>query len=62
MASNFKFRVLTGSDPRAQYNAIASKDALTFYLLSNGVGYLGETLLFDATDDKDYVTVSWSPV
>ena len=56
MASNFKFRVLTGSDPRAQYNAIASKDALTFYLLSNGVGYLGETLLFDATDDKDYVT------
>lgn len=56
MASNFKFKILNGADPRAQYDAIATKDALTFYLLNNGIGYLGETLLFDATDDKDYVT------
>jgi hypothetical protein len=56
MASNFKFRVLTGNDPKARYDAISPKDALTFYLLDTGIGYLGETLLFDATDDKDYVT------
>lgn len=56
MASIFKFKVLTGPDPLAQYNAITQKDALTFYLLNNGVGYLGEQLLFDANDDADMVT------
>lgn len=56
MASNFKFKIFNGPDPRAQYDAVVAKDPLTFYLLSNGVGYLGSTLLFDSTDDKDYVT------
>lgn len=56
MASNFKFKILNGTDPKAQYDAIASKDALTFYLLSTGVGYLGDTKLFDATDDFGLVT------
>lgn len=56
MASNFKFKILTGADPQAQYDAIATKDALTFYLLNTGIGYLGETKLFDATDDFPLVT------
>lgn len=56
MASNFKFRIFNGSDPVAQYNAVAAKDPMTFYLLANGIGYLGETKLFDATDDYGMVT------
>ena len=54
--ANFKFKILTGADPQAQYNAITAKDSMTFYLLNTGIGYLGETLLFDATDDRDMVT------
>lgn len=46
MAEKFKFKLLTGTDPQAQYDAIAAKDALTFYLLGDGVGYLGEVPLF----------------
>ncbi len=47
MATNkFKFKLLTGSDPQAQYDAITTKDSMTFYLLSTGIGYLGETPLF----------------
>ena len=56
MASNFKFKILTGADPQAQYDAIVTKDALTFYLLNTGIGYLGSVKLFDATDDYAYVT------
>lgn len=56
MASNFKFRIFNGSDPAAQYAAVATKDPMTFYLLANGIGYLGETKLFDATDDYGMVT------
>lgn len=56
MASRFNFKLLKGADPQAQYNAIETKDSMTFYLLDTGVGYLGETKLFDATDDKDIVT------
>lgn len=56
MASNFKFRIFNGSDPVAQYNAVAAKDPMTFYLLANGIGYLGETKLFDATDDYGIIT------
>lgn len=56
MASNFKFKLLTGANPQAQYDAIATKDALTFYLLNNGIGYLGEQLLFNANDDFPLVT------
>ena len=51
MANRFQFKLLTGSDPQAQYNAISTKDAYTFYLLKNGIGYLGTTKLFDATED-----------
>ena len=53
MANKFKFKILTGTDPQAQYNAISVKDAMTFYLLKNGVGYLGTTKLFDATADSN---------
>lgn len=56
MASNFKFRIFNGSDPAAQYAAVVTKDPMTFYLLANGIGYLGETKLFDATDDYGMVT------
>lgn len=54
--ANFKFKILTGTDPQAQYDAITTKDSMTFYLLNNGIGYLGETLLFNATDDSDMIT------
>jgi hypothetical protein len=50
MASKFKFRILNGEDPEMQYDTISVKDDLTFYLLSNGIGYLGNTKLFDATN------------
>lgn len=46
MADKFKFHLLTGTDPQAQYDAISTKEALTIYLLSNGVGYLGDKVLF----------------
>lgn len=48
MASKFKFKIFT-KNPDASYAAIATKDPLTFYLLSNGKGYFGDTLLFDST-------------
>ena len=51
MANKFQFKLFTSSDPQAQYDALVTKDAYTFYLLKNGVGYLGETKLFDASDD-----------
>ena len=56
MASNFKFKILTGANPKAQYDAITSKDPLTFYLLNNGMGYLGTVKLFDATEELELVT------
>lgn len=56
MAGKFNFRLLTGTDPQAQYDAIATKDALTFYLLNTGVGYLGEQILFDAHEKPELVT------
>lgn len=55
-ANKFKFKILTGTDPQAQYDAITSKDSMTFYLLKTGVGYLGTTKLFDATNDSTLVT------
>lgn len=45
-SDKFKFLLLTGNDPDSQYDAIITKDAYTFYLLSNGKGYLGNTPLF----------------
>lgn len=53
MANNFKFKLLYGTNPKAQYDAITTKDAYTFYLLQNGIGYLGTQLLFDATNSQD---------
>lgn len=55
MASNFKFRILTGPDPKAQFDAITTKDAMTFYLLNTGIGYLGSVKLFDATEDASNI-------
>lgn len=49
--SKFKFRLFTNDNPQAKYEAVSPKDPMTFYLLNNGVGYLGETKLFDATSD-----------
>lgn len=46
MASKFKIQVFNGTDPQVQYDSVVTKDPLTFYLLSTGVGYLGETPLF----------------
>ena len=56
MASNFKFKLLTSADPQAQYDAIATKDAMTFYLLNTGIGYLGTVKLFDATQSGGAIT------
>ena len=46
MASKFRFQLLTGTDPDAQYGAITNYDPYCFYLLQNGKGYLGSTQLF----------------
>lgn len=46
MATKFQFKVLNGADPDTQYAAIVTKDPLTFYLLNNGIAYLGTTPLF----------------
>ena len=48
MASRFNFKILNGPDPQASYNAISAKDPMTFYLLSTGVGYMGDIKMFDA--------------
>lgn len=42
----FQFKLLTGDNPDSQYAAITTHDPLTFYLLGNGKGYLGDTPLF----------------
>ena len=56
MANKFQFKLLTSPDPQAQYDAIVTKDDMTFYLLKNGVGYLGSVKLFDANSDSELVT------
>ena len=56
MANRFQFKLLTSADPQAQYDAIITKDDMTFYLLKNGVGYLGGIKLFDANSDSELVT------
>lgn len=56
MANKFQFKLLTSADPQAQYDAIITKDDMTFYLLKNGVGYLGSVKLFDANNDSELVT------
>lgn len=58
MANKFKFRLLTGTDPQAQYDAITTKDSMTFYLLGTGVGYLGETPLFGGGAQQTIVMTS----
>lgn len=58
MENKFKFKLLTGTDPQAQYDAITTKDSLTFYLLGNGIGYLGETPLFGGKARQTIVVVS----
>ena len=52
MANKFQFKLFTSSDPQAQYDALTVKDAYTFYLLGNGVGYLGEVPLFSGDAEK----------
>lgn len=46
-AIEFKMQIVWGADPSAQYAAIATKDQYTFYLLTNGYGYLGNVPLFN---------------
>ena len=46
MANKFKIQIFNGTDPQIQYDSVTTKDPMTFYLLSTGVGYLGETPLF----------------
>lgn len=58
MATKFKFHLLTGTDPQAQYDAITTKDSMTFYLLSTGIGYLGSTPLFGGGAQKTVVMTS----
>ena len=58
MATKFKFKLLTGSDPQAQYDAITTKDNMTFYLLSTGIGYLGDTPLFGGGAQNTVVMTS----
>lgn len=48
----FQFKLLTSSDPQAQYSAIAAHDAYTFYLLGDGTGYLGDIPLFGGDAEK----------
>lgn len=52
MPNRFQFRILTGNNPVTSYNAIATKDPFTFYLLSNGMGYLGDIPLFNVDTGK----------
>lgn len=58
MSNKFTFKLLTSADPKGQYAAIAAKDPMTFYLLNNGVGYLGDVKLFDVTEDGLLQTIS----
>jgi hypothetical protein len=58
MANKFKFRLLNGTDPQAQYDAIGTYDDLTFYLLSTGIGYLGSTPLFGGGAQQTVVMTS----
>lgn len=58
MADKFKIKILSGTDPQAQYDAIAVKDAMTFYLLGNGVGYFGEVPLFGGGVQQTVVMTS----
>jgi hypothetical protein len=58
MANKFKFRVFSGNDPQAQYDALGTYDDLTFYLLDTGIGYLGTVPLFGGEAQKTIVMVS----
>ena len=57
MANKFQFKLLTSSNPQAQYDAITTKDAYTFYLLGNGTGYLGDVPLFGIQNDGDKIHI-----
>lgn len=57
MANKFQFKLLTSTDPQAQYDAITTKDAYTFYLLGNGTGYLGNIPLFGIQNDGDKIHI-----
>lgn len=50
MAEKVIFRILNGTEPQKQYDAIIDKDPLTLYLLSTGAGYLGSVKLFDGAN------------
>ena len=56
MANKFQFSILTGANKaacQAKYDNIATKSPYTFYLFDKGgVGYLGTTKLFDASDNS----------
>lgn len=50
----FNIHLLRGEDPQAQYDAIATKDPDTLYLLQSGKGYLGDFMLFNADSNIDF--------
>lgn len=58
MVNKFKFKLLTGTDPQAQYDAIGTKDPMTFYLLNTGIGYLGDVPLFGGGAQNTVVMTS----
>lgn len=61
MASRFKFKILS-ENPQEQYDNINPKDPYTFYLLTTGVGYLGEVPLFGGGAQNTVVKLSESLV
>ena len=50
MAEKFRFRIFSSENPQAQYDAIPTKDPMTFYLFNTGKAYLGDVKLFDVND------------
>lgn len=60
--SRFNFHIITGSTAescQAKYDAIATKNAFTFYLFqSGGIGYLGNTQLFNGVSTSEFHMVS----
>lgn len=55
MAEKFMFKLLTGENPDEQYAAINPHNGLTFYLLGNGKGYLGDLPLFDGAQGTQLI-------
>lgn len=57
MANKFQFKLLTGIDAQQKYDRIKDQGThpYTFYLLENGVGYLGNTPLFGGDTENIHI-------